>query len=104
MFFVRLSFIEIEAAAGKAKAKAKATGPSVAEMMQNALLSLHDRKGNTMIAIRKFITNNYQREVDNSLLYHMKKYMEKEFLADHLRMTNSKGNTIDFKKRFALMK
>lgn len=108
MFFPRFSFISIEAATGnakpKAKAKAKPKGPSVAEMMANALSSLHDRKGNSMAAIRNFIVNNYQRQVDNSFLYRMKKYMENEFLADRLRMTNSERKTIDFSKRFALMK
>lgn len=109
VFFLRLSFISIEAttgkaAASKAKPKAKPKGPSAAEMTEKALAALKDRKGNTMAAIRKYITENYAREINNSLLLNIKKYMENEFLADRLRMTNSEAKSIDFSKRFALMK
>lgn len=83
---------------------AKPAKGSVAEMTTNALKTMNDRKGNTMASIKTFIAKEYQREIGKSLVTHIKKFMEQEWLAGRIRMTNFDSNTINFSKRFTVVK
>lgn len=103
-FHVCFSFIQIAAAKANADEPKKPKHPPIAEMVNKAFSTLKDRKGNTMASIRKYITTEYQRELNKALLGHIKKYMTKEFEDGRIRMTNSDADTINFSMRFALVK
>lgn len=84
----------------KAKPKPHSNNPPVAEMVQNALDSLKSRQGCSLIAIRKYITENYDGEMTKQRQNLIKKFMSEEFEAGRIKMTNDDETTINFKKRF----
>lgn len=73
-------------------------------MTTMAFTSLKDRKGNSLASIRNYIATEYKRVISKALQGHIKKFIAKEFEEGRIRMTNSDEETINFAKRFALVK
>lgn len=81
----------------------KKNHPKTAEMVAEALITLKNRKGVTLQAIRKYLTNEYNCILTTQIGQLIKKYLGDEFEAGRLQMTNDESDTINYKRRFKVV-
>lgn len=89
---------------GVKSAKEPTKHPSTSKMVTEAFTLLKNRKGHTLYAIKKFITDNYNCQISSQINNNIKKYLAEEFEAGRIKMTDSDADKIKFNQRFALSK
>lgn len=78
------------------KPKAKATHPPTADMVNNAIRSLKERGGSSLLAIKKYLAANYKVDADK-LAPFIKKYLKSAVISGKLIQTKGKGASGSFK-------
>lgn len=79
-----------------AKPKTKRTHPSAAEMVMEAVENLRDRNGSSLQAIKKYIVENYEVDIDRQAIF-IKKFLQKAAGSGTLTRTKGQGATGSFK-------
>lgn len=100
--FLHLSFTLVGAKAKKGGKKS--THPPTHEMVSNALETLKNRKGHTLVAIQKYIKEAFDCQLSSGIKSNIKKFLAQEFEAGHIKMANDDSADIKFNKRFLLAK
>ncbi len=73
---------------------------AMADMVRDAFENTKGSKGTTLQAIRIYITKKYDVEMTKRRQNIMKKFVKDEFDEGRMRMTNHKGDQINYSKRF----
>lgn len=81
---------------GAKKPKAAPSHPKVSEMVINAITSLKERGGSSLVAIKKYIGAHYKVDVDRVTPF-VKKYLKSAVVSGALVQTKGKGATGSFK-------
>jgi len=78
------------------KPRNKAVHPRTSEMVRNAIISLKDRGGSSLQAIKKFIAANYAVDLDKMSPY-LKRYIKRAVSSGELLQTRGKGASGSFR-------
>lgn len=78
------------------KSTSKPSHPATSQLVLNAIMTLQDRNGSSLQAIKKFIASHYKLDT-NKLATFIKKYLKKAVAAGKLIQTKGKGASGSFK-------
>lgn len=89
--------------ANGASTKTTRRHPPFSEMVSEAFANMKNRKGHTLAAVKKYIAQNFDCELNKSSQNNIRNFISKEFSAGRIKMVNSEDNEIKFNRRFALV-